>query len=48
MPTSRVRGGKKEHRKRIQKRNELIKQKKIELTKKIIEGLNKIKEENES
>jgi hypothetical protein len=49
MPKSKLRGGAKAHRKRVQKRNETIKQKKIALTKKIIEGLNKIKEEeNES
>ena len=40
MPKSKLRGGKKAHRKRVQKRNQNIHQQKIALTKRIIAEMN--------
>ena len=45
MPKSRLRGGKTNHRKRVNNRNEVIHQKKIALTNQIIANMNK---QNES
>jgi len=40
MPKSRLRGGKKEHRKKVANRNNVIHQKKLALTKQIIAQMN--------
>lgn len=48
MPKSRLRGGKKEHRKKVAARNQLIKQKKIALTKQIIAQMNEANATTES
>ena len=45
MGKSRLRGGAKQHRKRVNKRNELIHQKKLALTKQIIASMNKQNED---
>jgi len=44
MPKSRLRGGKTAHRKRVANRNQILKQKKMALTKKIIEQMNQATE----
>jgi hypothetical protein len=48
MPKSRLRGGAKAHRKRVANRNQILKQKKLALTRKIIEQMNQANAENNS
>jgi hypothetical protein len=45
MAKSKLRGGAKQHRKRVASRNQLIKQKKIALTNQIIASMNKQNED---